>query len=77
MIIINDRMNDFSWFLWALAITLSNVIFSIVVFYHLQKQKKLHKNLHDLRKISLFYSVGMMFALISAVLLLFVSLLKI
>ncbi len=59
-------VSSFAWFVWSLIVTISNVVFSIVVFYFLSSQKKLSRHLNVLKYMSLYYAVGMMASVILA-----------
>lgn len=59
-------VSSFAWFVWALVVTISNIVFSIVVFYFLSSQKKLSRHLNALKYMSLYYAVGMMASVILA-----------
>ena len=59
-------VSSFAWFVWALIVTLSNIVLGIVVFYFLHSQKKLNKHLQMLKYLCAYYSVGMMASVILA-----------
>lgn len=63
-------INPFVWFVLALLVALSNIIFSTMVYSFLSAQKKLNKDLQMLKQIALLYTVGMTIALIAALALL-------
>jgi hypothetical protein len=58
---------DYIWFLITIMVTLSNVLVSFVAYYYLQTQKK--RSVEKVRDLAFYYSVGMMFVLISSIIL--------
>ena len=63
-------INPFVWFVITLLVALSNIILSVIVYSFLSIQKKLTKELKVLKDISLFYAIGMIVALVGALVLL-------
>lgn len=51
--------SGFMWFVWALIVTMGNILLSVVVFYFLHSQKKLNRHLSALKYVSLYYAIGM------------------
>lgn len=64
--------NYFIWFIWALAITITNVIFSFIIYYYLGK-KTTKKRIETVRDMSMLYSLGMLFAILFAVIIFMIS----
>ncbi len=56
----------FALFVLSLAVTISNVLFACIVYYTLYLEKKLTKGTHVLKMLSLYYAVGMVFAVIAS-----------
>lgn len=62
-------INEFIWFIWALTVTVSNIILSIIVYYFLDTQAKLDSKMTMLKDITFYYSIGMMLSIIWAIML--------
>lgn len=56
----------FIWFFWALTITISNVVFGLVIYNHLKSRKIKKEDLQAARWIIIYYIIGLMFATIAA-----------
>ncbi|MBI2971604.1 MAG: hypothetical protein HYY37_04280 [Candidatus Aenigmarchaeota archaeon] len=63
---------SFVWFFWALSVTISNIVYGIIVYHFLKKRRARKNDLEMLRDISIYYILGLMFAIISSSLLLIV-----
>ncbi len=64
-------ISGYVWFVWALLVTVSNIVLSFVVFYVLRSHRKLNKHLKMLKSVSVYYAIGMLVSIIFAIILLF------
>ncbi len=64
-------ISGYVWFVWALLVTVSNIVLSFVVFYVLQSHRKLNKHLKMLKSVSIYYALGMLISILFAIILLF------
>ncbi|MBI4018390.1 MAG: hypothetical protein HY368_02175 [Candidatus Aenigmarchaeota archaeon] len=64
---------QFIWFVWALSVTLSNIIIGALIFHYLNTRHVSKKDLGTLREISFYYVIGLMIAIISSVFMLFLA----
>lgn len=63
-------LSGYVWFVWALLVTVSNIVLSFVVFYVLQSHRKLNRHLKMLRDVSVYYALGMFVSILFAIILL-------
>ena len=57
---------SFALFVFALVVAVSNVLLAIIVYYTLYLEKKLTKGTKVLKELSLYYAIGMIFAVVAS-----------
>ena len=62
---------SFALFVLTLLVAVSNILLAIIVYYTLYLEKKLTKGTHVLKELSMYYAVGMFFAVVASIYLFF------
>ncbi len=58
---------SFALFVFTLLVAVSNILLAIIVYYTLYLEKKLTKGTRVLKELSMYYAIGMIFALAGSV----------
>ncbi len=58
---------SFALFVLTLLVAVSNILLAIIVYYTLYLEKKLTKGTHVLKELSMYYAIGMVFAVVASV----------
>ena len=58
---------SFALFVLTLLVAVSNILLAVIVYYTLYLEKKLTRGMHVLKMLSLYYTIGMVFAIAASV----------
>ena len=58
---------SFALFVLTLLVAVSNILLAMIVYYTLYLEKKLTRGMHVLKMLSLYYAIGMVFAIAASV----------